>query len=69
MLSRAIPPPVIFQRLLRGIIANPACSSMEKASKICDWCSIYEARSFNGQHPIMHIEAFIARVLEVLYAS
>ena len=63
LLIHSIPPTVIFQHLLAGLLPKIDDALMEP---VCQSAAIYEERMKNGTKPIFHLETFIAKFI-VLY--
>jgi replication factor C subunit 3/5 len=64
LLINGIPPEFIFMGLLKEIMKKPKSEKFQM--NVINECSFYENRSQNGQKAIMHLEAFIAKIMCLL---
>ena len=64
LLVNGIPPEFIFMGMLKEIIKKPKSEKFQMC--VINECSFFENRSQNGQKAIMHLEAFIAKIMCLL---
>ena len=64
LLINGIPPEFIFIGMLKEIMKKPKSERFQM--NVINECSFFENRSQNGQKAIMHLEAFVAKIMCLL---
>lgn len=64
LLINGIPPEFIFMGMLKEIMKKPKSERFQM--NVINECSLFENRSQNGQKAIMHLEAFVAKIMCLL---